>query len=500
MRKIIFLACLFLYSQLSTAQSSEYKNLITLGDELAFNFDFDSCNVVLNNAIQLEKERPEAFLLKSKIHLWYFLGSKDQTDYDLFFDFTDSVVTKTDLLLEENDEDLDLLYQLGNVYKYRAMAYGNNGSTLDAFWSTKKAVSFFEDIIDLDSNYYSAYGGIGVFEYALSYVPALFNWALSLSGLSADQNNGFEFIELASEKANYDNYEYQFHLSKLYDEHLADYNKSISLLNPLLKKFPNNGLFHYQVAIEYIKSRKLKKAVQALEQVLEINHPKFIQTNSFSNFLLGDIYFRENNYSKALEYYLTFLTTSQTIDYTGIASLRAAYCFHFLDNDHEFRKYLLLATNGNLDLEDDNYASKMGLLILKEGFTKERKILLNAENSYLAGENSKSLEIIENNLDSLSNYEIIAEVGLIRSKILIEKKSLEEAKPILEKIDSLEIDNAEWIEPLTKYYQAEISYLENNIEQANIYLEDAEDSNDYQKKNYIQSLINGLKRKLGEIN
>lgn len=500
MRKIILVICLLVFSQLAVAQNGDYKKLVTLGNELAFNFNFDSCEVIINDAIQLNNDNPDAFLLKSKIHLWYFLGSKDQEDYKLFFDYSDSAVTRIDILLEENEDDLDLLYLLGNVYKYRAMAYGNNGNTLDAFWSTKKAVSYYEDIIDVDSNYYAAYGGIGVFEYALSYVPALFNWAISLSGLSADQNNGFEFIELAADKADLDKYEYQFHLSKLYDEHLANYEKSISFLNTLIKKFPNNGLFHYQAAIEFIKSRDLKKAVVELEHVLEINHLKFIQTNSFSNFLLGDIYFRENNYVKALEYYLTFLTTSQTIDYTGIASLRAAYCFYYLGNENDFRKYLLLAANGNLDLEDDNYANKMGLNILKDGFTKEKKVLLEADNSYLAGNNSKSLEIIENNLDSLVTEEIVAEVGLLRAKILIENKSIELAKPILEKIDSLDIDNAEWIEPLLYYYNAEISYLEQNIEQANVYLEDAEDSNDYQKKNYIQSLINGLKLKLGESN
>ncbi len=376
------------------------------------------------------------------------------------------------------------------------MAYGNNGNTLDAFWSTKKAVSYFEDVIDLDSNYYSAYGGIGIFEYALSYVPAFFDWALVLSGLSADQNNGFELIKLATSKGEIDRAEYQFHLSKLYDEHLAEYEQSLSLINPLLRKYPENALFHYQAAIEYIKSRMLDKAKEELEKVLQINHPKFLQTNSFSNFLLGDINFRQNNFDTALENYLIFLNTTRTIDYTGIASLHAAYCHYFLGNEKEFKRYALLAANGNLDLEEDKFAKETSLSLLEKGFSDEKILLIAIENSYLSGDEQKLLEIMESSLDSEVNENILAQALVYKSKILIDRTKLEEAKLILKKIDSLNTENVEWVRSMSLVNIAEISYLENDIEKSLEYLEDAEDSNDYQKKKYIQSLINGLKRKL----
>ncbi len=500
MRNLILVLFIFLNSLLVGRQNPEYKSLILLGEKLAYNFEFDSCQSMINTAIDIAPERPEAYQIKSKIHLWYFLGSKEQTDYELFFDYSDSTVLRIDSLLEENDEDVNLLYLLGNVYKYRAMAYGNNGSTLDAFWATKKAVSLFESVLDLDSNYYSAYGGIGIFEYALSYVPALFNWALSLSGLSADQNNGFEYIKKASRLGEIDQIEYQFHLSKLYDEHLAEYDESIFVLKPLLREFPQNPLFHYQAAIEYIKSRELNKATKELEIVLQINHQKFIQTNSFSNFLLGDIYFRQNDYSKALEYYLIFLTSTQTIDYTGIASLRTAHCYYFLDNEKEFKRYNILAANGNLDLEDDKFAHEMSLFVLNKGFTDDRKVLVEVENSYLSGHESEALQIIENNLDSLVIQDIIAQVLHYKTRILIDENNIEYAKNTLEMIDTLRLESAEWIEPMSFYNLAEISYKENNFDMALTYLEEAEESNDFQKKNLIQSFINGLKRKLGNTN
>ncbi len=193
MKKLIFILFVFFTFSLSANQDPKYKKLINLAEKLSYNFEFDSCEVIIQKLISNNRQNPQAYLLKSKIHLWYFLGSKDKEDYELFFDYSDSVISKTDQLLKQKDNDPQLIYILGNIYKYRAMAYGSNGNTLDAFWSTKKAVSFFEDVIDIDSTFYSAYGGIGVFEYALGYVPALFNWAVSLSGLSADQTKWLYF-------------------------------------------------------------------------------------------------------------------------------------------------------------------------------------------------------------------------------------------------------------------------------------------------------------------
>lgn len=499
MKKLIITLYFLLAFQIIVGQNQKYNKIISQAEKLSYNFEFEACDSLINKAIKLSPQNPEAYLLKAKIHLWYFLGSKNEKDYKLFFNFSDSSLIKTDKLLELNSNNARLMYLLGNIYKYRAMAYGSNGNTLDAFWSTKKSVSFFEDVIHLDSTLYSAYGGIGIFEYALSYVPALFNWAITISGLSADQNNGFSYIEKASKKGKLDKIEYTFHLAKLYDEHLADYTKSSEILSDLLTQFPNNSLFHYQAAISFIKNKKLDKAIKELEKVSKINNPKFLQTNSFTNFLLGDIYYRKKEYSKALDYYSTFLTTTNTIDYTGIASLRSAYCYYFLDNLKEFKRYAIKASNGNLDLEDDKFAKEMGLYILGNGFAEESKILIEIENSYLSGNYKESLQLINSNIDSLKSDNIIAQVKLYKSSILLEKKKPEESELSLKGIDTLDLTTAEWVEPMYLVNLAKINYLNRNYKVSREFLELAESKNDYQNKNLIKSYINGLKRKLKKV-
>lgn len=462
-------------------------------ENLSYNFNFDSAFVILDNAIKRKPERPEAYLNKAKIFLWFYLGSKENIDYNSFFDYSDSAIIQIENQLTEKPEDPYLLYQLGNNFKYRAMAYGSFGNTLDAFWATKKSVSLYEDVIELDSNFYSAYGGIGIFEYALSYVPALFNWALALSGLSADKNNGFDLIQTAAQKGKYDRNEFKYHLSKLYDEHLADYEASLTILKELKYLYPKNSLFHYQAAIEYIKSKKLKSAIKSLEEVLEINHPKFRQTNAFAQFLLGDIHFITGKYLDAINYYDLFLNSTKTIDYTGIASLRKAYCYHFLSNDDEFRRNALLASHGNLDIEEDKIAKELSLDILADGFSKELETFILAENSYLSGQNDYLMKL---EIDSTNIEHLKVQILLYKSNILIDRKKIQEAEAVLAIIDTLNKTSAEWVEPYRHLNQARIEYIKKNYKLAQEQLEIAENNNDYYKSRQIQSMINGLKRKL----
>ncbi len=110
MKKLIFVLYILIYSHVIDEQNPTYDNLLILGEKLAYNFEFDSCQSIIQRTMEIAPERPEAYQLKSKIHLWYYLGSKEQTDYKLFFDYSDSTVTRIDSMLEENDEDVYLLY------------------------------------------------------------------------------------------------------------------------------------------------------------------------------------------------------------------------------------------------------------------------------------------------------------------------------------------------------------------------------------------------------
>ena len=495
MRRIIFLFIIF--TSLAFPQSlKNYYSLIDKSDNLIYDFQFGEATDLLYQAIQLNPERPEAYQLFSKVYLWFYLGSKDALDKEHFENYSDSVVKKCKSILEVNDRDKKILYELGNAYKFKAMMSAAVANSLDAFWATKNAVGYYEDVLDIDSTFYSAYGGIGIFEYALSFVPAFFTWALTITGLSANENNGFEYVAKAYKFGKQDKIEFQFHYAKLYDEYLTEYEKSIKLLDPLIKQFPNNSLFLYQRAIEFIKSKNLLKAEQDLKSIIKDSHPKFAQTLSFSKFLLGDVYFRQNKYELALGFYKQFLKSTQTIDYTGIASLRAAICNHFLGDSLEFRKYAILASNGNQDIEEDDYAKDFSINLLADGFSRDREIQIDIENTFLAGNYKKVVEKVNSVIDSIEVAEVTALLLNYKTSSLIELRKLKEAKQIANELRNYELQNSFWIKPMAFVNLAKINMIEKNYPAVKQYILAASEFNNYSRKNLIKSYINKIKNDL----
>lgn len=490
---------LFFIVSISFGQNiKNYQTLIEKSDNLIFNFQFDDATELLATAIHINSQRPEAFQLLSKIYLWFYLGSENPLDKKLFEDYSDSVITKCNNILDENDSDAKITYVMANAYRYKAMMSASTSNSLDAFWATKTSVGYYEDVLDIDSTFYSAYGGIGIFEYALSFVPSFFSWALTFTGLSANENIGFEKLIRAYKYGKEDKYELEFHLSKMYDEYLSEYKKSVKLLDPLILKFPNNTLFLYQRAIEYIKLKNLVKAETDLKEIQKRSHPEFVQTLSFTNFLLGDIYFRRNNYEQALEYYHEFLTSTQTIDYTGIASLRAAICYHFLDNDLDFRKYSLLASNGNQDIEEDSFAKEFSLKLLQDGFTKDRELQIKIGNIYLAGKNNAVIDSVNANIDSVKTEEVRALLLDYKSSALIELGLYNEAKTIANELRKYELQSSFWIKPMAFVNLAKISIAEKNKAAAEQYVKAAADFNNYSRKHLIESYINKINYELND--
>ena len=503
-RQYIFLIIWVFVPFVTTAQVSEvpYEELINKSNILAYNFKFDEARALTIKAMNENPNRPEAYTQLAQNYLWFYLGSKNPNEFYKFIGYSDTAIVRAENLLDKNSNDINLLYLLGNIYKQRAMAYGEKQETLSAFWATKKSVGYFEDVLDLDKSYYSAYGNIGIFEYALSFVPGYLKWALSVTGLSSSKEDGFDKIEKAYKFGKRDRIEIKFHTAKLFDEYLADYKKSLEILKSLTDEYPDNELFHYQYALEFIKNKELNKARKELDRVLEINNPKFTQTSSFANLLKGDTYFIQNDFNKALNYYLEFLKTTKTIDYTGIASYRTAICYYFsgLDNNIElFKRYLILSANGNLDIEEDSYANDKSHILLKFGLTHPHAEIIKIENMFKAGEYENVIKAVNKNIDSFQDNDLKALASIYLSGAYIEINKLTKAQKLLDELLNLEIARELWVKPMALFYKAKIKFKMKDYARVHTPLEIAEDANEYNKKDLIQSYINGMRRKLKDL-
>lgn len=495
MKKIVTVICaLLLFS--NSFINAQIESLIRSGMNDAYNFKFDSAEKTFNRVIELKPNSPEGYYRTAQIYFWCYLGSRDPGDYQVFIKFADIAQQKIDLILDKNPKDASTNYLAGNLFSFRAMAQANNNQSADAFWSSRKAVNYFEETLKLNPKYYDAYLGLGLFDYAMSFVPDFLKWAVNLTGLTSDKARGFHYIKTALRKGTNAKTEAAFHLSKIFTDYLAEYDSALVLLQDITSKYPSNQLFAYQYAISLIKNKQLDKALQVLDRVIKLRNKRVPQITSLAYYRKGEAHFKKNQFRLAINNYQKFLDTSKELDHTGIAALNIAFSYKFLEKPEQFKLNLALAKVGNHDLFEDAYAYRKSEKYLSEDISRFEMKLVKIKNYLDAGRYSTAYDSLKNEIPEINNPELKAIASVYAAEALLNMKKYNEVSKLVGDIGSHDFENDKWVVPMANLLLASSKYHIGEKENAVDYLEEAEDENDYEFKDYIQSQIEWLKRRL----
>lgn len=462
-----------------------------------------TCNLELETASQMLQEwapendlgRAEKYYNLARIGFLRYLGSEDSAALNDMKTFISSALFFTEAVNEESDTSYLAYYIEGAVLTMRAFTESRKGNSISAFWDSKNAVSAFEECLEINPEFYDAYQGLGMFNYALSYVPGIYNLAISLSGLSSDKEKGLNYLETAWQKGTYDKADAGFNLAKIYMDYIAEYDSAEVIYKELLGKYPKNVLYAYQYAILKYRVKEYKKSLELLDKVIKLNHPDFVQTTSYAAFLKGDVYYATGEYAKAYENYNKFLTTSLNSDYFGIANYRAAVCAKLTGDDETARKHLMLSGNGNDDIAEDKYAEEKGNYIIKHGFSETELKLQKIETFLNLNKPKVAVDSLNAMITKGVNDSSAALAYYFMSKAAFETRDYGMAEKFAKKSikNKKYFDN--WVNTASSIILAQIYYSGGREDLARDYLEDAEDENSYQKSEIYSAKINNLKRK-----
>jgi tetratricopeptide (TPR) repeat protein len=231
-----------------------------------------------------------------------------------------------------------------------------------------------------------------------------------------------------------------------------------------------------------------------LKGVAASGHTRFIQVISFSNFLLGDVYFRKNEYTAAIDYYLKFLATTKSIDYTGIAALRLGLSYDMLDDAASAKKYYAMSRRGNQDIEDDAYALRKGEILKNRGITKEEKLLLQYSNMTEAGKFREAYKNLKDLVDSTKNERIKAEAYYYLSESAFLMGLMEETQFYALKGAGINTGDDIWINAYCYYNAAKAGRKSGRNNEMMKYIELAEDLNKGDYRNQLKNMLKSLRR------
>jgi len=486
----------FVFFVTSFSLFSQVQSLVRKGMNEAYNFQFEAAEKTFNRILEKKPNSPEGYYRIAQMHFWIFLGSRNEGEYQTFIKFADIAQQKIDAILAKKPKDLETKFTSANLASFRAMAQATSNQSVDAFWSSKKAVSQFEEIIKANPKYYDAYLGLGLFDYAMSFVPDFLKWAVNLTGLSSDKARGFRYIKTALRKGNTVKTEAAFHLSKVYNDYLAEYDSGFVILQDLTSKYPKNGLFAYQSAVSLIKSKKLDRALTVLDRVIQLNNKHVPQITALAYYRRGEIYFMKNQFRTAVRNYDKFLDLSKELDLTGIASLNAALASKMLGNEADYKKYLGMANSGNQDLFEDSYALQKSEKYKSNGISQMELKLVRMKNKIDAGNYKTAYDSLKIDIPKIENRDLklLAQIYLAESASNL--KMYEEVVYLCDELAEANLSAVKWIKPKADLLNAKAKFALGDKTSAKELLEDAEDANDYDFRDYIQSQIEWLKRRI----
>lgn len=494
--KILLCAIIvIIFSSISFAQK-DIEKLVLTGLEHCYNFRWDKAEKTFLTIIENHPDSPQGYHYLSSVYFWYFLSSKSEIDLKTFRKYSDETLDKADKLLSDDNENAQLLYLIGSNYNYRTIAFTTAGDYLSAVWAAKKSESYLSDCIETDSTFYDAYLGLGLYNFAVANIPSGFKWALNLAGISGEERKGLQFIKITAEHGRFAKTEAQYYLSQIASEALLDYELAESYLKNLTKKYPENLLFSYSKAVVNIKQRNLDEAEKILLKLIDNEEDKFLQLISFSNFLLGDIYFRKNEFETAQKYYLEFLSSAVDNDYTGIASYRLAISFEASGNRDSAKTHFELASNGNKDLEDDVFAFRKSTIYANRTMDRNEIELIKHSNLIHAGKFDAALDSLARLLSNLKTEKLKAEIYFYLSEAAYCLDRFDESIDYALNAVKLSSAGEDWIDPFSYYNAARASAVIEKLSDAKKYLVSAGEFEgfDYQKK--LEHMIEALEKKM----
>ena len=490
-RFLILAFIIFLIFNDSILSQTNLKSKISYGLDALYNFNFKLADKTFDNIIKNYPDSPAGYHYKSISHLWFFLDSKNESDIENFFAYTDTAINKAELILDKDTTDEFTLYILGSVYANRTFAFTREENYFDAVFSASKFYSYFNQLLDEDSLYYDAYMGKGLYNFAISQAPQTWSWAIRIAGMTGDKQVGLNYLETAAKKGELSRVDAQFYLSQIYSEFLLKYSEAQKILNNLTWRFPNNLLFRYSFANLYLKRFDLYDAINKFKSVYSSKDTNFIQLKNYAGLALGDISYSRGEYKTARNYFQNFLELSIDENYKGITALKLGLSYLFQGDSISALLLFDKTSDGNNDLDEDAFAKSRGKEYLNHLPSKSKLRLILIKNMIDAGRFNSAIDSLQDFISLPVSDTLRAEAFLYLSEAFFNlnryKKSLEYALSVFN-FDDCEL----WVKPFACYYAARSSKELKNIIDAKLFIDYANNFKDYFFENKLKDKLNFL--------
>ncbi len=169
-----------------------------------------------------------------------------------------------------------------------------------------KTKKLLEKVIEIDSNFYDAYTGIGAFNCYAARLPWYLKPFASIVGVSGDEDKGIEQLKKGAQFGRYSNIEANLFLGSVVYVNREDYDSSAKLLLELHQEFPRNLYITQYLCRDYFELNDYSQVISIASNAIGSVDPHgYCQRERMSHiqFFRGESYERLNERKKAIADY-----------------------------------------------------------------------------------------------------------------------------------------------------------------------------------------------------
>jgi tetratricopeptide (TPR) repeat protein len=293
------------------AGDSELQQLIDRGKEEIYHFRLDNALAIFRQLQNEYPQLPHGYFYESYITAIYY--SQDRTNTAL-----DSLLQRTIRLAIEKGESYrknggnqaEATYYLGVSHGVLGIYHVINSSYLKGYIHGRRGKNFLEETVKIDSTYYDAYLGLGLFHYYVDLLPGVIKFFAGILGFHGNREQGIKEILITARQGRHFKVEGDFTYAVIRYFLEGVYSNSLTTYERLYKMYPGNPALSLLIGYHYRRFGRIEQAEKYFNSVPESFIEKLPQIIVMKYYNLGVCYYRLNDFAKAEEYFDRLLDTS----------------------------------------------------------------------------------------------------------------------------------------------------------------------------------------------
>lgn len=291
----------------------ELKLLSKKGLDCIYGVDIPSADKYFKEALEKYPEHPFPYFgiaMVTWANLEYLEDESSPELENKYSELTDKAIDVGKAWIKKHPGDANAYLCMGGLYGLRARLAVLQHRWIKAYFDGKKALKNMHKAVEIDSEMYDAYLGLGMYEYYAGTLPGVVKFLAKLV-MSGNAEEGIRLLNVCREKGYFNALGAKLLLIEIYTQtgsKYADAATAVKWARELRKMFPNHAQMHFVEIVSLYENKQYKESLkESLDYYAKVKDKS--NTVYRERFLpriltaIGTNYLVEEKYDMASEYF-----------------------------------------------------------------------------------------------------------------------------------------------------------------------------------------------------